>query len=119
MLKRPTTAIRPSFTGRSSHQPVGTACFSVAFALRGARRTHCIDLYERTGGVRRTDCTASSMSLDTTQLLATIATVYGIGGALSGLLQARQMRASGSARDVSLRFLSTYVGATGSGCSTG
>jgi uncharacterized protein with PQ loop repeat len=50
------------------------------------------------------------MSLDTTQLLATAATVYGIVGALSILLQARQMRARGSARDVSLRFLATYVG---------
>jgi uncharacterized protein with PQ loop repeat len=50
------------------------------------------------------------MSLDTTQLLATAATIYGIGGGLSVLLQARQMRARGSSRDVSLRFLVTYVG---------
>jgi uncharacterized protein with PQ loop repeat len=50
------------------------------------------------------------MSLHTTQLLATAATVYGIVGALSILLQARQMRARGSADDVSLRFLATYVG---------
>jgi uncharacterized protein with PQ loop repeat len=53
------------------------------------------------------------MSLDPTQLLATAATVYGIVGALSILLQARQMRARGSARDVSLRFLTTYVGGYG------
>jgi uncharacterized protein with PQ loop repeat len=46
----------------------------------------------------------------TTQLLATAATVYGVGGALSVLLQARQMVARGSSRDVSLRFLATYVG---------
>jgi len=46
----------------------------------------------------------------TTQLLATIATLYGVGGALSVLLQARQMRARGASCDVSLRFLATYVG---------
>jgi hypothetical protein len=46
----------------------------------------------------------------TTQLLATAATLYGVGGALSVLLQARQMRARGAAGDVSLRFLGTYVG---------
>jgi uncharacterized protein with PQ loop repeat len=46
----------------------------------------------------------------TAQLLATAATVYGVGGALSVLLQARQMVARGSSRDVSLRFLATYVG---------
>lgn len=50
------------------------------------------------------------MSLDTTQLLATAATIYGIVGGLSVLLQARQMRARGSSCDVSLRFLATYVG---------
>lgn len=50
------------------------------------------------------------MDLDTTQLLATAATVYGVGGALSVLLQARQMRARGASCDVSLRFLATYVG---------
>jgi len=47
---------------------------------------------------------------DTTQLLATLATAYGIVGALSVLLQARQMRARGSSGDMSLRFLTTYVG---------
>jgi uncharacterized protein with PQ loop repeat len=45
-----------------------------------------------------------------TQLLATAATVYGVGGALSVLLQAHQMRARGASCDVSLRFLGTYVG---------
>jgi uncharacterized protein with PQ loop repeat len=50
------------------------------------------------------------MALETTQLLATAATLYGVGGALSVLLQARQMRARGSSCDVSLRFLATYVG---------
>jgi hypothetical protein len=44
------------------------------------------------------------------QLLATVATVYGVGGALSVLFQARQMRARGASGDVSLRFLGTYVG---------
>jgi uncharacterized protein with PQ loop repeat len=50
------------------------------------------------------------MELAITQLLAAAATVYGIGGGLSVLLQARQMRARGSSSDVSLRFLTTYVG---------
>jgi uncharacterized protein with PQ loop repeat len=50
------------------------------------------------------------MVLETTQILATVATLYGVGGALSVLLQARQMRARGASCDVSLRFLSTYVG---------
>ena len=43
-------------------------------------------------------------------LLATAATLYGVGGALSVLVQARQMHVRGSSRDVSLRFLATYVG---------
>jgi uncharacterized protein with PQ loop repeat len=50
------------------------------------------------------------MELEITRLLAAAATVYGIGGALSVLFQARQMRARGSSHDVSLRFLATYVG---------
>jgi uncharacterized protein with PQ loop repeat len=50
------------------------------------------------------------MDLAITQLVAAAATVYGIGGGLSVLLQARQMRARGSSSDVSLRFLTTYVG---------
>jgi hypothetical protein len=53
------------------------------------------------------------MSPDTTQLLATAATLYGIGAALSILLQARQMLALGRSCDVSLRFLATYVGGYG------
>ena len=47
---------------------------------------------------------------DATQLLATIATVYGFGGALAVLLQAHHMRELGSSRDVSVRFLAVYVG---------
>jgi uncharacterized protein with PQ loop repeat len=50
------------------------------------------------------------MNLETTQFLAAVATVYGIGGGLSVLLQARQICARGSSGDVSLRFLTTYVG---------
>ena len=50
------------------------------------------------------------MELQITQLLAAAATVYGIAGGLSVLEQARQMRDRGSSRDVSLRFLATYVG---------
>jgi uncharacterized protein with PQ loop repeat len=50
------------------------------------------------------------MNLQITQLLATAATVYGVAGALSILLQARHMRARGGSGDVSLRFLVTYVG---------
>ncbi len=50
------------------------------------------------------------MNPDITQLLATAATVYGVAGALSILLQARHMRARGASGDVSLRFLATYVG---------
>ena len=36
------------------------------------------------------------MVLETTQILATVATLFGVGGALSVLLQARQMRARGA-----------------------
>ena len=50
------------------------------------------------------------MTLEPTQILATVATLYGVGGALSVLLQARQMIARGGSGDVSLRFLGTYVG---------
>jgi uncharacterized protein with PQ loop repeat len=50
------------------------------------------------------------MALDPSQLIATAATVYGVGGALSILLQAHQMRVRGASCDVSLRFLGTYVG---------
>lgn len=50
------------------------------------------------------------MTLEPTQILATVATLYGVGGALSVLLQARQMHSRGASDDVSLRFLTTYVG---------
>jgi uncharacterized protein with PQ loop repeat len=50
------------------------------------------------------------MTLEPTHVLATAATLYGVGGALSVLLQARQMLARGASCDVSLRFLATYVG---------
>lgn len=43
-------------------------------------------------------------------MLGAAATLYGLGGALSILLQARQMRACGASCDVSARFLATYVG---------
>jgi uncharacterized protein with PQ loop repeat len=52
----------------------------------------------------------TAMSLDTTQFLATAATLYGVLCALSLLLQARQMLARGASCDISLRFLSIYVG---------
>lgn len=50
------------------------------------------------------------MSPAATQLLGAAATLYGVGGALSVLLQARQMRLRGSSGDVSARFLAVYVG---------
>ena len=50
------------------------------------------------------------MSITTVDLLGLVATVYGIGGALSILLQARQMIDRGASCDVSVRFLATYVG---------
>src|SRR5918999_3314567 len=50
------------------------------------------------------------MTLELTQILATVATLYGVGGALSVLLQARQMLARDGSCDVSARFLATYVG---------
>lgn len=58
----------------------------------------------------RAGAVALTMAPMTAQLLATAATLYGVGGALSVLLQASQMRARGSSCDVSLRFLGTYVG---------
>jgi uncharacterized protein with PQ loop repeat len=45
-----------------------------------------------------------------TQLLGTVATVYGVLGALKSLLQARQMLVRRSSREVSARFLATYAG---------
>ena len=50
------------------------------------------------------------MSPAAAQLLSLIATLYGVGAAVSALLQARQMLRSGSARDVSARFLAIYAG---------
>jgi uncharacterized protein with PQ loop repeat len=50
------------------------------------------------------------MSFEATQLLGTAATLYGVGGALSVLLQAWQMHVRGSSSDVSVRFLAVYVG---------
>jgi uncharacterized protein with PQ loop repeat len=50
------------------------------------------------------------MTPEVTQIPAAAATLYGVGGALSVLLQARRMVARRSSCDVSLRFLATYVG---------
>ncbi len=45
-----------------------------------------------------------------TQFLGTAATVYGVLSALKTLLQARQMLARRSSRDVSAGFLASYAG---------
>ena len=45
-----------------------------------------------------------------TQLLGTAATVYGVLGGLKTLLQARQMLARRTSREVSARFLASYAG---------
>jgi uncharacterized protein with PQ loop repeat len=45
-----------------------------------------------------------------TQLLGTVAAVYGVLAALKTLLQARQMLARRSSREVSARFLASYAG---------
>jgi uncharacterized protein with PQ loop repeat len=50
------------------------------------------------------------MSPETTQVLGAIATLYGLGGALSVLLQARRMHVRGTSGDVSVRFFAVYVG---------
>ena len=50
------------------------------------------------------------MSPETTQLLGAAATIYGLGGAFSVLLQARRMHARGTSGDVSVRFFAVYVG---------
>ncbi len=44
------------------------------------------------------------------QVLGLAAMLYGVGGALSILLQARLMLTRGASCDVSARFLATYVG---------
>ena len=49
------------------------------------------------------------MTPGTTQLLGAAATLYGLGGALSVLLQARRMHVRGTSGDVSVRFLAVYV----------
>lgn len=59
---------------------------------------------------RRLPASLTATDPQVTQLLATAATVYGVAGALSVLLQARQMLARRASGDVSLRFLGTYVG---------
>jgi uncharacterized protein with PQ loop repeat len=48
--------------------------------------------------------------LDNAEILGVVATVYGVGGSLSILLQARQILARRASGDVSLRFLALYVG---------
>ncbi len=50
------------------------------------------------------------MTPETTQVLGAAATLYGLGGALSVLLQARRMHVRGTSGDVSLRFFGVYVG---------
>ena len=50
------------------------------------------------------------MGPQATHLLGAIATLYGLGGALSVLLQARRMHARGTSGDVSVRFFAVYVG---------
>ena len=50
------------------------------------------------------------MSPETTQLLGAAATLYGLGGALSVLLQARRMHLHGTSGDVSVHFFAVYVG---------
>ena len=48
-----------------------------------------------------------------TQLLATVATAYGLGAAVAALLQARQIMRRGSSCDVSARFFAAYAGGYG------
>ena len=50
------------------------------------------------------------MGPQTTHLLGAAATLYGLGGALSVLLQARRMHVRGTSGDVSVRFFAVYVG---------
>src|SRR5580704_13550950 len=50
------------------------------------------------------------MSTSGSQLLGTAATAYGVIAPLSALLQARQMLARRSSREVSLRFFASYAG---------
>ncbi len=50
------------------------------------------------------------MGPETTQVLGALATLYGLGGAFSVLLQARRMHVRGTSGDVSARFFAVYVG---------
>lgn len=50
------------------------------------------------------------MSASTSQLLGMAATAYGVIAPLSALLQARQMLARRSSREVSVRFFASYAG---------
>ena len=50
------------------------------------------------------------MSGSTSQLLGMAATAYGVIAPLSALLQARQMLARRSSREVSVRFFASYAG---------
>lgn len=94
---------------------------SITWAIRGSGRRALRSRGEERGypggceGRAGASCQAlpdplTPLTLDPTQILATAATVYGVGGALSVLLQAREMRARGGSGGVSLRFLATYVG---------
>jgi MtN3 and saliva related transmembrane protein len=60
--------------------------------------------------VYRKDHGGNEMSPDTIQILGAAATLYGLGGALSVLLQARRMLVRGTSGDVSARFFAVYVG---------
>ena len=46
-------------------------------------------------------------------LIGTVATLYGLGAACTALLQARQVARRGSSCDVSARFFATYAGGYG------
>ena len=50
------------------------------------------------------------MTPEMIQALGTAATLYGLGGAFSVLLQARRMHVRGTSGDVSVRFFAVYVG---------
>jgi MtN3 and saliva related transmembrane protein len=60
--------------------------------------------------VHRKDHGGNEMTPDTIQILGAAATLYGLGGALSVLLQARRMLVRGTSGDVSARFFAVYVG---------
>lgn len=50
------------------------------------------------------------MTTETIRVLGAAATLYGLGGAFSVLLQARRMHVRGTSGDVSARFFAVYVG---------